>query len=70
MSIIKGLLYNGYVGVRINDVNSDFLLTNRGGDPISSILFNFMVDVFTKVLVKADANRHLSYARNRKWRCY
>jgi hypothetical protein len=56
MRIIEGLLHNGSVGVRINDCNSNFFLTSRGvrqGDPISPILFNFMADVFTKILYKA-----------------
>jgi hypothetical protein len=56
MPIIEGLLHNGFVGVRINDCNSHFFLTSRGvrqGDPISPILFNFMADVFTKILYKA-----------------
>jgi hypothetical protein len=62
MSIIKGLLHNGSMGVRLNDENSDFFLTSRGvrqGDPISPIIFNFMADVFTKMLVKAAASRQL-----------
>jgi hypothetical protein len=57
MSIFEGLL------VRINDCNNDFFLTSRGvrqGDPISHILFNFMVDIFTKIFSKAAANRHLA----------
>jgi hypothetical protein len=56
MRIIEGLLHNGSVGVRINDCNINFFLTSRGvrqGDPISPILFNFMADVFTKILYKA-----------------
>jgi hypothetical protein len=63
MSIIEGLLHNGSIGVRINDCNSQFFLTSRGvrrGDPIAPILFNFMVDVFTKVLSKAVVNRQLA----------
>jgi hypothetical protein len=32
----------------------------RQGDPISPILFNFMADVFTKVLSKAAVNRQLA----------
>jgi hypothetical protein len=51
--IIKAQLDNGLVGVRLNDENSDFFLTERGvrqGDPISPILFNLVADVFTKML--------------------
>jgi hypothetical protein len=60
MSIIESLLHNGSVGVRINDCNSHFFLTSRGvrqGDPITPILFNFMADVFTKILSKGAINR-------------
>jgi hypothetical protein len=32
----------------------------RQGVPFSSILFNFMADMFTKILVKAAANRQLA----------
>jgi hypothetical protein len=39
-----------------NNENSDFFLTGRGvrqGDPISPILFNFVADVFTRILMRA-----------------
>jgi hypothetical protein len=54
--ILKSLLDNGFVGVRINNENSDFFLTGRGvrkSDPISPILFNFVADVFTRILMRA-----------------
>jgi hypothetical protein len=53
----------GSVGVRLNDMNSDFFLTSRGvrqGDPISPILFNYVADVFTKMLIKAAAKNHIT----------
>jgi hypothetical protein len=52
------LLDNWSIGVRLNDENSEFFLTGRGvrqGDPISPILLNFVADVFTRMLMKADA---------------
>jgi hypothetical protein len=59
IKILKSLLDNGSVGVRINNENSDFFLTRRGvrqGDPISPIHFSFMADVFTRILMRAAGN--------------
>jgi hypothetical protein len=55
MFTIKSILHNGSIGVRLNDENGDFFLTSRRvreGDPISPILLNFMVDLFTNMLVR------------------
>jgi hypothetical protein len=43
------------VGVKINDDESDFFLTRKGlrqGDPIDHLLFNCVIDVFSRMLVK------------------
>jgi hypothetical protein len=53
--LIKQLTTGGPVGVKINDVESDFFLTGKGlrqGYPLSPGLFNFVVDVFSKMLLK------------------
>jgi hypothetical protein len=63
LRILRSLLNKGYVGVRINDENSDFFLTGKGvrhGDPIYPIIFNFMADVFTRMLLKAANHGHIS----------
>jgi hypothetical protein len=47
----------------LNDENSDFFLTSRGvrqGDPISPILFNYVADVFTKMLIKVADKSHIT----------
>jgi hypothetical protein len=51
------------VGVRINDCESDYFLTGKGlrqGDPLSPLLFNFVADVFTRMLVKAAQQNLIS----------
>jgi hypothetical protein len=43
------------VGVRVNDVEGDFFLTGEGlrqEDPLAPLLFNLVVDVFSKMLMK------------------
>ena len=46
----------GSVCVRLNDENGSYFFVGKGlrqGDPLSPLLFNLVVDVFTKMLTKA-----------------
>jgi hypothetical protein len=59
---ICSLLDKGPVGVRINDTNIDNFETSRGvrqDDPMSPILFNFVADVFSRMLIKAAGQGHI-----------
>jgi hypothetical protein len=52
MSLVRG----GSIAVRINDTNSTYFKPGKGlrqGDPLSPLLFNLVVDVFTRMLSKA-----------------
>jgi hypothetical protein len=60
---IKNLVQGGSVGVRINECESNFFLTGkwlRQGDPLSPLLFNFVGDVFTCMLIKAARQNLIS----------
>ena len=49
----------GSVGVKVNGVDSDLVVTNKGlrqGDPISPLLLNIVVDVLTRMLIKAASH--------------
>jgi hypothetical protein len=53
--MIKQITLGGSVGVKVKDMESDFFLTGKGlrqGDPIAPLLFNCVVDVFSRMLVK------------------
>jgi hypothetical protein len=41
--------------VKVSDIEQDFFLTDKGlrqGDPFAPLLFNFVVDVFLKMITK------------------
>jgi hypothetical protein len=45
----------GSVRVKVNDIEGDFFLTGkelRQGDPIAPLMFDCIVDVFSRMLVK------------------
>jgi hypothetical protein len=57
--LIKLITRGGFVAVKINGVEGNFFTTGRGlrqGDPLSPLLFNFIVDVFTRMLSKAASH--------------
>jgi hypothetical protein len=56
MGLIQSLFFNGSIGVRINDTNSDFSESSRGArqeDPASLMLIDFVAILFTRMLTKA-----------------
>ena len=53
----------GSVCVRLNDENGPYFSTSKGlrqGDPLSPLLFNLVVDVFTKMVIRAARHRIIS----------
>jgi hypothetical protein len=50
--LIRKITQGGSVGVKLNDMEGYFFLTNKGLDPISPLLFNCVVDVFSRMLIK------------------
>jgi hypothetical protein len=60
--IIK-MVKGGSICIRINDVNSSYFRPGKGlrqGDPLSPLLFNMVVDVFTRMLSKAALKGYIS----------
>jgi hypothetical protein len=44
--LVRKITQGGSVGVKLNDMEGDFFLTNKGLDPIAPLLFSCVVDVF------------------------
>ena len=60
---IKCTLINSTFAVRINDTNGTYFVGGKGlkqGDPHSTLLFNLVADVFTKMLKKAASQDLIS----------
>jgi hypothetical protein len=52
MRLVKG----GSICISLNDENSTYFNLGKGlrqGDPLSPLLFNLVIDVFTRILIKA-----------------
>jgi hypothetical protein len=59
LNLIKG----GSIYVRLNDENNTYFKPCkrlRQGDPLSPLLFNLVIDVFTSMLIKAYRKRYIT----------
>jgi hypothetical protein len=55
IQMIKQVTQGGSVGVKLNDLEGGFFLTGKGlrqGDPLEPVLFNFVVDIFSRMINK------------------
>jgi hypothetical protein len=53
----------GSIAIRLKDVNSPYFKPSKGltsGDPLSPLLFNLVVDVFTRLLTKAAGKGYIT----------
>jgi hypothetical protein len=60
---ILNLVKGGSIVIRMNDSNSAYFKPGKGlrqGDPLSPLLFNLMVDIFTRMLIKASRMGHIT----------
>jgi hypothetical protein len=54
ISLITTITQGDSVGVNLSDIDENFFLTAKGlrqRDPFASLLFNFMVDIFSRMLI-------------------
>jgi hypothetical protein len=62
ISWIMKMIRGGSISIRLNDENSSYFKPGKGprqGDPLLALLFNLVVDVFTKILIKAAKRGHI-----------
>jgi hypothetical protein len=60
---VMSLVKRGSPSIRPNEENSPYFESGKGlrqGDPPSPLLFNLVEDVFSRMLVKAAANGHIT----------
>jgi hypothetical protein len=58
-SWIEQILHDGIVSVRINNMNDPYFQSCKGvrqGDSLSPLLFNFVAESLTRMLLKAQSN--------------
>jgi hypothetical protein len=59
MRLVRG----GSISIRINDEDSPYFKPGKGlrqGDPLPPLLFNLVVDIFTRMLIKAAGRDYIS----------
>jgi hypothetical protein len=59
---IMRLVQGGSIAIRLNDENNYYFSPGKGlreGDPLSPVLFNLVVDIFTRMLIKAIAKGYI-----------
>jgi hypothetical protein len=57
------LVEGGSISIRMNDEISQYFRPGKGlrqGDPLSPLLFNLVIDVFSRMLVKAARRGYVS----------
>jgi hypothetical protein len=60
MNLVRG---GGSIAVKINEGTSPFFHPRKGlrqGNPLSPLLFNLVVNVFTRMLVKTSAKGYIT----------
>jgi hypothetical protein len=60
---IMCLVEGGSISIRVNDEISPYFKPGKGltqGDPLSPLLFNLVIDVFSRMLAKAARRGHIS----------
>jgi hypothetical protein len=60
---VMRLVRGGSISIRVNDGNSSYFKAGKGlrqGDPLSPLMFNLVVDVFTRLLTKATAKNYIT----------
>jgi hypothetical protein len=69
ISWVMRLVKRGSIAIRLNDRNSHYFQPRKGlrqGDPLSPLLFNLVVDVFTRMLCTIASKGYLIGLMNRR----